>query len=173
MFRHAIYTFAFVLSFTAAQAEKAENYFSVSGVIDATLDYDSESLFDVSIDSGFILSYGLKATDMSAFEVAYIRYIDTSSFGGEVAAEVTAVEFSGLFKAGDTGPFLRLGLSDGDLSSRVGSAVLNESERGALIGFGIDMPIANNKGAIRFEYTTIGYDNADADRLSVGTLVRF
>ena len=173
MLRHAIISFAFVLSFTAAHAETQQSYFGVSGILDAKLDYDTEALADVTIDSGFILSFGRDIGNHAAIEFAYARYVDISSFGGLVQAEVDAVEISAVASTGLGGPFFRVGYSDGDLSSRVGDLTQSESESGVLLGIGADLLLPHNFGLIRFEYTTIDYDNADANRLTLGTIVRF
>lgn len=173
MLRHAIYSFVFVMSFTAAQAETRNSYFSVSGILDATLNYDDESLSDVTIDNGFILSFGQTIQENTAVEIAYARYLDTSSFGGLVEAEVNAIEVSALASLKNRGPFFRIGYSHGDLSSRVGNLSQSESEGGLLIGIGADLDLPQGLGAIRVEYTFIDYDNAEADRLTIGTLLKF
>lgn len=173
MFRHAICFCALFLTVTAAQAQTAKSYFGASAILDAKLDYNHPSLSDVAIDNGFILSYGRQTGKNAAIEVSYVRYLDMSGYEGLVTADVTAIEVSGLFFPSDTGPYVRIGYSDGDLSSRVGDLTQSESESGPLIGIGVEIPIQLNSSAVRLEFTSIEYDNAEAERLTLGTLIRF
>ncbi len=176
MSQRAIYVFAFLMSFTAAQAQEAQNYISTAAIIDSEFSFDN--LVDSDINSGFILSYGHFVRPNSAVEISMARYNDSGN--GILESDISAFEISGVFHFDNGGPFLRLGFSDGDLKSPLIDlntfeiiGTISESESGPVIGVGFDLPVANNLGAIRFEYNQIDYDSADVSRLTIGTFVRF
>lgn len=173
MLRHAIYSFVFVLSFTAAQADENKTYFGVTAIVDAELNYDHPDLYDINSDAGYILSVGRQLQDNLAFEFAYIQYAKASTSPAAASAELSALEASVIFSTSQGGAFARLGFSDGDAKSRVLDSHSSESESGLLYGVGFNIPMPMNSGMVRVEYNVVDYDNADANRLSLGTVFRF
>lgn len=178
MLRHVIYSFAFVLSFTTAQAETPENYFGVSAIIDGELQFDDPGFVDSNFNSGFILSFGHQIQDQVSVEIAHAKYADNSS--GYLESELTAWEISGLFHFPQNGPFIRLGYSDGKLTSTVidldtGQVVgnISGSDSGVIFGVGYDIPISQDTGILRLEYGQADYDDGEVTRLTLGTLIRF
>ena len=175
MLRHAFYSCVFVLSFTAAQAEQAKNYFSVSAIIDATVEYDDSDFYDDETNSGFILTYGRQLSETAALEGSYVRYLDVNSSEGFLKQELTAIEISGVFSPSVSPAFFRLGYSHGEASTSSNAADISADadDGGLLYGIGMDFDTTNKGAKFRLEYTVGDYDDGEIKRITVGTFVNF
>ncbi len=176
MSQRAIYVFAFLMSFTVAQAQEAEHYFGVSAIFDADLDYTSSEVFDDETNSGFILTYGRQLNETVAIEGAYTRYLDLNYSEGFLTDEITALEVSGVFKPQTSGAFLRLGYSNAEQS--ISSDTLedfngSDDDSGLIYGVGMDFDTPSKGGKFRVEYTIGDYDNGEIKRMSIGSFINF
>lgn len=173
MLRYATFTAVFLMSFAIAQAEEGQNYFGVSAIIDAKLDYDHPALYDINSDAGYGLSYGRQMSGNLAFEFAYLLYAKAGTSPAAAKTELSATEISVLLSNSSNGPFVRLGYSDGETKTELGDLRLSESESGPVYGVGFNIPMPNNAGVVRLEYNTVDYDNAEANRLTLGTIFKY
>lgn len=176
MSQRAIYVIAFLMSFTAAQAQEAEHYFGVSGIIDATIEYDSSLFLDDETNSGFILNYGRQLNQTVAVEGAYARYLDLNYGEGFLVQELTAIELSAVVKPQNSGAFLRIGYSNGEQSASsdtVDGLDFDSDDSGLIYGVGMDFDTPSKGGKFRLEYTIGDYDDGEIKRIAIGSFINF
>lgn len=181
MLRIILTSFVFVFIFTAA---KADNYAGVSAILSATMEHqgpgDDSGTVDNEFNSGFVLTFGNHLSDNIAIEFSYIRYIDLYLGDNSSQFEITSLEPSVILSADRSGPFVRIGYSDLNLTETLGvthdSNISGDNDiTGSVFGFGYGLDMGENTGKLRFEYNVTDYDDLEVEiwRFSIGAIIDF
>jgi opacity protein-like surface antigen len=176
MLRYAITAFAFLLSFTTAQAEEGQSYIGVSSILSGYFEADSSEFYDNEVNSGSILTYGRGIQDNIDLEFSYVRHLDLNIGEGYFVDELAAIEVAALIRTQENEPFFRIGYSHAEqsISSDTLDNIDSDIDDGGLIyGAGIDFAVSNNAGKLRLEYTLADYDGSKLHRVAVGSFINF
>ena len=192
MLRHVIYSLAFVLNFTTAQAEPMQSYLGFNFV-----GFEEESINDLDDveGNGYSIFYGFRVDETIIVEAAFSQYeyddyhqeivLTESETEGvlTIQGDTQSLEVAVLFQKQlqSVSPFLAFGYMDYDGGDATARRMLNDgsdiivsgsSQSETYFGFGVDLPIPDNPIVLRLSHKIVGGD-IDADFTSFGALINF
>ena len=161
MKKFAILSIASLMTLSVAHAEQPTQYFAIGHKM-MTLELDGAEL-DVT---GTQLTYGKRINENVILEGNMVTALDISGEGEN--AEATSLDLSALYFPLDNLFHVRLGFSDAEIDTSLGS----ESDSSEIFGAGYSWLVGSSAG-VRLEYTTASYGDLDVDGFTLSVAARF
>jgi hypothetical protein len=161
MKKFAILSIASLMTLSVAHAEQPTQYFAVGHKM-MTID-----IVGTEVDvTGTQLTYGKRINENIILEGNMATAADIS--GGGLSFEATSLDLSALYFPLDNLFHVRLGFSDAEVDSTIGS----DSDTSEIIGAGYSWLVGSSAG-VRLEYTTASYGEIDVDGFTLSVAARF
>ena len=161
MKKFAILSIASLMTLSVAHAEQPTQYFAVGHKL-MTIDFDGLAL-DVT---GTQLTYGKRFNENVILEGNMVTALDLSGEGENL--EATSLDLSALYFPLDNLFHLRLGFSDAEIDTSLGS----DSDSSEIFGAGYSWLVGSSAG-VRLEYTSASYGDVDIDGFTLSVAARF
>lgn len=161
MKKFTVLSIASLMTLSVAHAEQPTQYFAI-GYKMMTLEAGDASLDVV----GTQLTYGKRINEKVVLEGNMVTALDMSGNGESI--EATSLDLSALYYPLNNQFHVRLGYSDAELDTSIGS----DSESSEIFGAGYSWLVGSSSG-VRIEYTTASYGDLDVDGVTLSVAARF